>query len=406
MSTAVRPAADPDAILGVSPRWVTEPGSLEEAAGSLRSVAGDKLAVSFVGGGTELELGAPPSRLDVLFRTRRLSRIVEYAPSDQIVAVEAGITLAELQRELAAHRQRLALDPPLGDRATVGGIVASNAFGPLRTRFGASRDLVIGMTLVRADGVIARGGGKVVKNVAGFDLPRLLCGSLGTLGLIAEIIFRLHPLPETAASVVFDGLSAHELRAQVRSALDARLEPAAVAGFSAGNRYRLAFRFEGFAPGVRDQVERLLRIPGSPGQHLDQASAADLWARHDELRRGGDVRLKVSFAPASLHAVDEALRPLAGALERPALIVYPTLGCAFVSGSLVDADAASSSIESIRAMVAPVHGSAVLLAAPPVLRARLDVWGPAPSAFPVMRRLKMQLDPEDRLAPGRFVGGL
>ena len=406
MSTAISHAVDPASVLGTPARVVTEPASLGAAAEALRSFADEKLAVIFVGGGTELELGLPPSRLDAVLRTRRLSRIMEYAPSDQIVAVEAGMTLEALQRELAGNGQRLALDPPLPDRATVGGIVAANSFGPLRARFGGVRDLVIGITVVRADGVVARGGGKVVKNVAGFDLPRLFCGSLGTLGLIAEIIFRLHPLPESAATLVFDGLSAGEVRALVRSAGEARLEPVAVVGLSAGNRYRLALRFEGFAPGVREQAERLLRIAGRPGDWLDSGTAAALWSRHDELRTAGDLRLKVSFAPASLESVDAALRPLAAALENPALVLYPTLGCAFLSGGLADVPGAAAAIGSLRAMVRTANGSAVILAAPPPLRALVDVWGPAPSAIAVMRRLKAQLDPDSRLSPGRFVGGI
>src|SRR5512138_638657 len=228
----------------------------------MRALAKDRLAVGFVGGGTDLELGRPPARLDAVVHTRRLAKVREHAPSDQIVAVEAGITLAELQRHLAPHRQRLAIDPPLADRATIGGIVAANAFGPRRTRYGAIRDLVIGMTFVRADGVVARGGGKVVKNVAGFDVPRLLCGSLGTLGLVAEVVFRLHPLPEASATVVVRGLSAKGVRALATAALDARLEPVALAALpdDDGERFRAAIRFEGFGPGVRDQAERLVAL--------------------------------------------------------------------------------------------------------------------------------------------------
>ena len=161
----------------------------------------------FVGGGTDLDLGAPPERLDVLLRTRRLDRIVEHAPSDQIAVVEAGVTAGRARPARSAPRgQRLALDPPLPERATVGGIVAANAFGPRRARYGSVRDLIIGVTIVRADGVVAHGGGKVVKNVAGFDLPKLMVGSLGTLGLIATATFRLHPLPEESATLLAPGL--------------------------------------------------------------------------------------------------------------------------------------------------------------------------------------------------------
>src|SRR6266545_2589787 len=223
--SAPRPVEPQDAVLGVHPRIVVEPATLDDAAEAMRALAADRLAVTFMGGGTDLELGAPPARLDAVLRTTRLARVKEHAPSDQIVAVEAGMTIAALQRALA---------PPEPERATVGGVVAANAFGPRRTRYGPVRDLVIGITIVRADGVVARGGGKVVKNVAGFDLPRLLCGSLGTLGLVAEVVLRLHPLPEASATALFEGLSGVDVEETVPTLRGLAVEPTAVAALSAG----------------------------------------------------------------------------------------------------------------------------------------------------------------------------
>ena len=199
---AGRAAGEEDAILGVQPSVVFEPESIEEAVEVMRETGRDGKSLAVVGGGTDLELGTPPSRLDVVVRTRRLARVIEHAPSDQIVIAQAGMTLSALQQTLAPHGQQLALDPPLPERATVGGIVAANAFGPRRARYGSVRDLIIGISLVRADGTLARGGGKVVKNVAGFDLPKLLVGSLGTLGMIVSATFRLHPLPEDTATLL------------------------------------------------------------------------------------------------------------------------------------------------------------------------------------------------------------
>jgi glycolate oxidase FAD binding subunit len=403
---ATRPVDPADAVLGVRPRLALEPATLDEAAEALRALAKDRLAVAFVGGGTDLEIGAPPARLDAVLHTRRLSRVREHAPSDQIVAVEAGITVADLQRHLAPHGQRLALDPPSPDRATVGGVVAANAFGPRRTRYGSVRDLVIGMTIVRADGVVARGGGKVVKNVAGFDLPRLFCGSLGTLGLIAEVVFRLHPLPEASATVLLDGLDAADVADTVPVLRELGLEPTALAALGAGDRFALGIRYEGFAPGVAEQLERTLARAGA-GARLEAADEAALWARHDALRAAGDVRAKATFAPASLAAAVEALRPLAGALRGGALVLHPALGIAFVAGALDDAAAAGAAVASARSALAPLgNGAVVLAAAPAALRAHADPWGAPPSGLEVMRRLKRELDPEARLAPGRFVGGL
>jgi glycolate oxidase FAD binding subunit len=402
-------AVEADAVLGVVPRLALEPGSVAEACEAMAALARDQLAVVFAGGGTDLDLGAPPARLDAVLRTRRLDRVIEHAPSDQIVAVEAGITLAALQAHLAPHGQRLALDPPCPDRATLGGIVAANAFGPRRTRYGAVRDLVIGITVVRADGVAARGGGKVVKNVAGFDLPRLFCGSLGTLGLVAEVVFRLHPLPEASATVCFGGLSAATARSLATAVLDARLEPVAVTALSEGAAFRLALRFEGFGPGVREGTERALALgegSGAAGERIDGEVEGALWARHDALRLRGEVRAKATFAPAALPVVAEALRPLASALSGAGVVLYPTLGIAFATGDLGDAGAAARAVEAARATLAPANGALVLAGAPPALRALVDVWGSPPPALAVMRRLKRELDPEGRLAPGRFAGGI
>jgi len=399
-----RPAVD--AILGVRPRTIVEPGSVAEAAEAMRGFARDHLAVGFVGGGTALELGAPPSRLDALLRTRKLARIREHSPSDQIVAVEAGMILAELQRQLASHGQRLALDPPFADRATVGGIVAASCHGPRRLRFGVPRDLVIGITIVRADGVVAHGGGKVVKNVAGFDLPRLFCGSLGTLGLIAEVVFRLHPLPEASATAVFDGLAADEVARVMPTLRELGVEPVAATAFEERGRFTLLVRFEGFAPGVRDQVERALVKVGRGAEAVGPGEAA-LWARHDALQDDVDVRCRASFAPAGLAKALAALAPLAGALEGGGLVVHPALGLALLSGNLRDAEAAGRAIGAARPHLASLgNGSLVLMAAPSALRARADVWGPDPGGIAVMRRLKHELDPDARLAPGRFVGGI
>jgi glycolate oxidase FAD binding subunit len=386
------------------------PASLEEAASAMRMLARDRLAVVFEGGGTDRELGAPPSRVDAVLRTERLRGILEHAPSDQIVSASAGTRLADLQAALAPHGQRLALDPPLAGRATLGGILAANAFGPRRTRFGTARDLVIGVTMIRADGVVARGGGKVVKNVAGFDLPRLLSGSLGTLGLVAEVVLRLHPLPEASATLVVPGLAADDVWKAARATLDARLEPAAVAALRApatagGAAWTLALRFEGFGPGVRDQVDRCAAALGAERpERLDAGAEEALWARHDLLRIAGDLRAKASFPPAALPAAAPSLLGLERSLAGGAAIAYPTLGIVFVTG--VATAATAREVGAARAALGGLGGHLVLCAAPPAVRADVDPWGPPPPAAALMRRLKAELDPDGRLAPGRFAGGI
>ncbi len=410
MVAGAREGTPGDAILGVVPRLVLEPASVAEAADALRALARDRLRVAFVGGGTELDLGAPPTGLDAIVRTGRLARLVEHAPADQIATVEAGMPLAELQRRLAPHHQRLALDPPKAELATVGGVVSANAFGPRRHRFGTARDLVVGMSFVRADGTLAKGGGKVVKNVAGFDVPRLLVGSLGTLALVATVTVRLHPLPEAVESVLFAGLEAAQVRALVAAVQAAQLEPSSAAALTEGRALEVAFRFEGFAPGVAEQRQRLLALAGSlrlRADPLGDGAARAFWTRHDSIRSAGSLRAKIAAPPAALAAVaGGALGPLLEALHGGAAVLYPTLGLAFASGDPGTPEDASRAVAEARATLAPLGGSLVLTVAPAAVRALASVWGPDPPSIAVMRRMKDQLDPDHRLAPGRFVGGI
>jgi glycolate oxidase FAD binding subunit len=399
-----------DAVLGAVPRLCFEPRTVAEAAEAMARCARDRLAVGFVGGGTDLALGPPPAELDALVRTAGLARVVEHQPADQVVTVEAGLTLAALQAALAPHGQRLALDPPWPERATLGGIVAANAFGPCRARHGSARDLILGASLVRADGTPAKGGGKVVKNVAGFDLPRLLVGSLGTLGLVTTVTFRVHPLPEAAATVLVPGLDAAAAWALTRGARDAQLEPSAAVALASSDRLDLGVRFEGFAPGVDQQVARFLalaRAAGGAAERADEAGAAAFWARHDAVRTGGPLRAKLSGPPSALAAVArEALAPILGELSPSGAAWYPTLGLGFVSGRPARGAGAAQALRQARAALAARGGSLVLADAPPELRAAVDVWGAAPGGFPLMEELKRRLDPDRRLNPGRFVGGL
>ena len=385
----VREARDEDAIAGVRPRQVFAPASLAEASEVMALAARERLRLGFVGGGTALELGAPPRGLDAIVRTERLAQIIEYAPADMVIVVQAGVTLAAVQAEVGKHGQRLALDAPAPERATIGGLVATGAFGPLRMRYGAIRDLIIGVTLVRADGEIARGGGKVVKNVAGFDLPKVACGSLGTLGLIAGAAFRLHPLPEATTTVQLDALTADGVVEVMAAARDAQLEPAAAIAVTSGERLDLAVRFEGFGRGVEHQVARFVEVARAAGAAVRDATGS-IWRRHDAIR-AATPRLRVAALPTQL---PEVARQLAGL----ALAWYPTLGVGFATGALDGAMLA-------RARAALTGGSIVVEAAPE-RRAELDPWGPVPAAFAIMQRLKQRFDPDHRLNPGRFVGGL
>jgi len=209
---ATRPAEAADAVAGVAPRYAASPASVAEAGAVMRVAAEQDLTVVARGSGSRLDWGAPPRSCDLVVDTLRLDRVVEHAAGDLVTRVQAGVGLRELGELLAAAGQQLALDlmpgangQDLAGSATVGGTLATGMAGPRRLRYGTPRDLVIGITVVRADGTVASSGGKVVKNVAGYDLGKLFAGSYGTLGLIAETVFRLHPLPTAAAYTTVDG---------------------------------------------------------------------------------------------------------------------------------------------------------------------------------------------------------
>jgi len=395
------------------------PSTLAEATEALRRADRDGERVLFVGGGTELSLGTPPDGVEVVLATERLERIVEHVPLDQIVTVEAGVRLASLQDTLAASGQLLALDAPWASRATLGGLVATNAFGPRRTRYGSIRDLIIGISIVRADGTEARGGGKVVKNVAGFDVPKLMVGSLGTLGFISTVTFRLHPRPETERTVLFPDLDADTVRRVVLVLREAQLEPGAVAalvreggddlGVRFDGRFELGVRFEGFEAGVRQQAMKLLDLATRQGwraESLGAAVARSFWARHDDARESyAGFRAKLAAQPMELERVaNAAIGSLFTALEVPRCVCYPTLGLAFVAGEVRVPGQVAAAVNAAREAIP--EGSVVLYAAPPDVREAVDVWGPPPAALPLMKAIKQRLDPGRRLAPGRFVGGI
>jgi glycolate oxidase FAD binding subunit len=396
---------DDISIAGVTPKVVFVPETIADAASRIAESEKAGEAVAFVGGGTDLEIGSPPERLDLVIRTSKLDRIVEHAPSDQIVAVEAGMTLARLQEVVGAHGQRLAIDAPLPGRATIGGIVAANAFGPLRTRYGSVRDLIIGISIVRADGVLAHGGGKVVKNVAGFDLPKLMVGSLGTLGMIATATFRLHPLPEASETLLMKNRSAAAVRTLIAELRQSQLEAAAVVAIAEGSGFDVAVRFEGFHAGVIAQRDRLSHLGGC--DVLDAAGATRLWQRHDAVRTGGPLKLKIAALPNAIETVSHSVvAPLLGGLTNGGFVWYPTFGVGFITGSTIDDQRSAAAIESARVVLTTAGGSLTIEAAPAAVRQRVSMWGDAGGALVLMQATKQRFDPGRHLAPGRFVGGI
>ncbi|MGW4487460.1 FAD-binding oxidoreductase [Amycolatopsis sp. NPDC004368] len=403
-----RPAEAGDEVDGLAPAFVAAPGSTAEAADVMRIAADHGLAVVVRGSGTKLGWGQRPAEADLVVDTGRLDRVVEHRAGDLVVHVDAGLRLATLQDRLSPAGQRLAADPvvPPGtaDAGTVGGLVATAASGPLRFSHGAVRDLLIGITVVRADGVVTKAGGKVVKNVAGYDLGKLFAGSWGTLGLVTEAVFRLHPRPALARWVVVPVDSTGVAYERLRRVLHAQLVPNAVElDRPAGATGTLAVLVEGVAQGVADRVEKFLELLGDGAEPCD--AAPEWWGRAPWQR--GDVALRLTHRitglPALLNALDEQARchglPVAVRGSAGVGLLY-----AAVPGT-TDPAVIAELVEGLRDRSAGWGGDVVVLDAPPAVKAALDPWGPV-RGLTLMRRVKDQFDPEHRLAPGRFAGGI
>lgn len=390
---------------------VERPASVAEAADLVRDTNGPLL---FRGAGTKQAWGGRPAP-GLVVETTALTRLLAHNPADMTVAVEAGMPLRDLQQELADQGQWLAFDPPSEtDGATVGGLLATGDSGPRRMRYGGLRDLVIGVTVVLADGTVARAGGRVIKNVAGYDLAKMYYGSLGTLGLVTEVVLRLHPRPGSSATVSVD-CSAREATERTIALRASPLEPAAVdwvqapssPGGPAGPG-RLAVRFEGTAAGVtaqRDAAQEMLAGAGTPRWHAgddEQALWDDVAAVH---RPEGDSTL--ASAATLLTRTPQLADALAGAARANGvaarLASRPALGLHTVRLD-GQADAVGATFGSWRSSVLENgSGASVLLRdRPAAVDAAVDVMGPAPSALQLMRSLKQRLDPDGRCAPGRL----
>src|SRR6266568_4012336 len=402
----VRPASPADAVSGVRPKLVVDPGTEKELAEVLRLSNEAGLAVIPRGGGTKLGWGNPPSRADVILSTARLGEIIEHAWADLTVTVQAGCTIQRLQETLAQHGQRLALDPLWPEKATVGGVLSTNDSGALRLRFGALRDLIIGVTIALPDGTLASSGGKVVKNVAGYDLPKLVTGGLGTLGVITRAVFRLHPLPRNTRSFSISTADGVEMQQFVLAVQNSKLAHTSLQShFSSDASPVSDILFEGTEAGLAAQEVQLRKL--SALASFSEASTArwtareELWAFSDS---AGTAMAKISILPANLARTMELVKRAASEHQlRWKSLVYATgLGWLRLEG---DAGSLCGTLQGLRGELQGQGGSLIALHRPKKMPA-FDAWGNAGDALPLMKAVRQQLDPKSTLNPGRFVGGI
>lgn len=417
------------AVDGVAPQRVVFPKDVDALAETMRQAHAESLAVSPRGGGTKLALGNPPRRLDLVVGTRNLTGVLERQPANLTVTVQGGTPLAALQAALAEHGQFLPLESPFPASATVGGMLAANASGPHRLAYGTARDWLIGVRVVHADGTVTKAGGKVVKNVTGYDMDKLYVGSLGTLGVIVEATFKVAPLPAVRRTVVARLAS---LEAACRAALavdQAGIGPLAAVALNAeaarrvqlagpqatGEEALLAVELGGRPMGVARREADLLRVLAEHGAaHREALSGTSdrFWQAAVDLGWGeaapAALAVRCGVSPSAITSIVGAMRALPFQI---ALAVQPAVGVLRAvawpdAGDRTPDETVLDAVAAFRRTVAPLGGYAVVERCDPALKARLDVWGDAGPSLALMRRVKEQFDPSGVLNPGRFAGGI
>jgi glycolate oxidase FAD binding subunit len=401
------------AVDGVAPRWVAAPTTLEQVAGVIALAREERLAVVPRGSGTALEQGHPATRVDLVVDLRRLDAVVEHNPDDLTITVQAGMTAGALAARLAPHRQALPLDPPGWQARTLGGIAATQASGPLRMRYGTMRDLLLGVRFVQADGVATWGGARVVKSVTGYDVPKLMVGALGTLGVLTELTLRLHPVPAFEAAWLASFRSTAHAQDCVAALLESTVQPnrlemlddrALTACGLPVAAAALAISIGTVEPAVRAQELQLTDMVKRAGGRLETMGTS-VWRAYDRTAAAaGGVGLRIGTVPARLAATYAETR---AAFAGAAVTGCASLGALRARVDGVDAGAFARGLERLRAFVADVDGGVVVERAPRALREAVDPWGPvAAPALALMRAIKHEFDPTGVLNPGRFVGGL
>jgi len=400
-------AADPAQLAsrkldGQLPALLCLPANEEQLSTALRLCAEHNAAVIPWGGGTAMVLGNAPRRMDVVISTERLARIIDHDHANLTVTAESGVVLADLQGQLANQHQFAPFEPPFPDSATIGGIIAANLNGPRRSYYGSVRDLVIGIKVVLVDGEKIKAGGKVVKNVAGYDMCKLFVGSLGTLGVISEATVRLAPVPETSGSLVVSGTFADVQ--QFASELGrSRLLPSAVILRVDGSHWQVAVRLEGFAETVARSKQDLEGIAGKlelKPQILGRDEHGALWRSIQDFPLQSKLVFRITLPRAELFPLVQTI----STWENVTIVADAIAGTAWMAAA--PNLTAPRRFMELASMARDRRGHAIIFSAPVKLKRGVEVWGEAPATVSLMRGVKHQFDPNELLNPGRFLGAL
>ena len=425
-------AAAPYAVDDVLPSLVALPENEDQIADVLCLADEHDATVFPRGGGSHMRLGATPERVDVVLSIERLRRQLAYEPGDMTTTVQAGMPLTELQGALGAQSQFVALDPPATAATTLGGVIATNASGPRRLLYGTARDVVLGISVATADGARTKAGGRVVKNVTGYDLTKLYIGSLGTLGVVLELTFKVHPLPPGEATIgiacaghadILPVLNAL-LRLPLRLSSLELLNAPALAAMQASSgvtmptsSYLFLARLEGDAAVIVSQKQRA----GDALRTLSLSAPADIHAmpaQSEEQKHLWSSLAAQAFMPDTVTAkvglritdVGAFCAEVEALPADPPWLLHAHAGNGIVSVQIPIADGNEETllaqVQALDACVARRNGHRVIERAPVAVKRRCEVWGPVGDNFAVMQALKASYDPRRRLNPGRFIGGL
>ncbi|MGB7443037.1 MAG: FAD-binding oxidoreductase [Coleofasciculaceae cyanobacterium] len=398
------------------PSTIVYPSTVEDLARLMNYAHHQGWSVLPCGSGSKLGWGGVGKSVELVISTERLNRVIDHAVGDLSVTVEAGVKFSDLQEILLKTGQFLPLEPAYPQEATLGGIIATADSGSLRQRYGGVRDMLLGISFVRSDGQIAKAGGRVVKNVAGYDLMKLFTGSYGTLGIITQVTLRVYPVPETAGTVTLTG-QAEAIASVTKTLLSSTSTPTAVDLLSTGlvnqlgvgQGMGLMVRFQTVKDAVQEQSSRLLEVGKQLGltgslytdvedAHLWQSLPKQIWTTTHEQR----ITCKIGILPTAAVTILTKLDNLTSSTGLALIHAGSGLGKLRLDAAKVD----SQTIAELRNHCQSNSGFLTVLEAPLSLKQELDIWGYTSNALPTMRRLKQQFDPKNILSPGCFVGGI
>jgi glycolate oxidase FAD binding subunit len=390
------------------------PHTVETLAAIVKQAQQQQWQILPCGNGSKLDWGGLAKEVELVVSTQKLNRIIEHAVGDLTVTVEAGVKLADLQAALQPTGQFLPIDPAFSETATIGGIVATGDSGSWRQRYGGIRDMVLGLSFVRADGEIAKAGGRVVKNVAGYDLMKLLTGSYGTLGIITQVTFRTYPLPEASATILLTG-KGEAVATATQTLRNSSLTPTAADLLSAsvieelaiGKECGLLVRFQTMAESVKKQLAQLEAIARQLDLQISfyrDKDESDLWQRLPQIIRipSTDTAIicKIGVVPSASVAVLQELTTITA--SRGLGMIHTGSGIGILQFKSED----RNGIEEMRSLCQQHRGFLTILTAPKSIKQQLDPWSYTGNALEMMRTIKQKFDPQNILSPGRFVGGI